>query len=551
MGNVQPSGEDDEPERFGKFVLVRALRKGGMGQLHVAVDSERGGVVALKRMKAGADVERFREEIQLSRELGTHPNLVRTIEAGEINGCDYLAMELLPGQDLDLLVERAGRLGKRVTVPLAAGIVRHVCSALGYAHARGIGFVHRDVKPGNVIACYDGAVKLIDHGGALSVHKRSKTEVGHAFGTVGFWAPEQKNGQPATERTDLFSAAAVFYFLLTGLPVYGQGENNDSKEGLAERIKPHIPELPRPVLTWLWRALQANPSRRFESAAEMAKALEASTEIATPAELAAFVSHLFTVERKRDEEELGDWCKRYGPAQPRPVEPTAVMRAVQAPTPTNGARSTMVIDRVPRSRAPLMMVVGAFVLTVGVLAAVWWSRRHHDRKPGPEIARVEPTPPIPPVSPPEPAPPAPPEPILPEPASLPHVRPASPPGVAAALKRVQEARALIKRGKSDTARQLLSELESEPRARGPLKVALAELAYSERNYDRAITLASQAARLGVERDALLVRALAALKAGRPAQAERDFARVIDLDPNNEDAREGQRVAQQQLRKGTP
>jgi serine/threonine-protein kinase len=553
MTSVHPN-VDGEPERFGRFVLVRPLRKGGMGQLHVAVDSERGGVVALKRAKAGSDATRFRDEMQLARELGNHPNLVRVVDTGEIEGHDFLAMEFLRGQDLDLLVERAGRLGKRVTVPIAAAIVRQVCSALGYAHGRGIGFVHRDVKPGNVVACYDGSVKLIDHGGALSIHKRSKTDVGHAFGTVGFWAPEQKAGQPATERSDLFSAAAVFFFLLTGLPVYGQGETNDSKDALNERMKPHAPDLPRSVLTWLWRALQANPSRRFESAEEMSKALEVSTPIATAEELSAFVSHLFTVERLRDEEELQEWCKRYGP---RPGEPTAVMRAVQAPTPKAGAGSTMVIGRVPRSRMPLLLVVGVVVMA-GVLTAVW-SQRRPDVKKASESSLTAPRPPVeshsvspsasasslPEPSPSEPSPPLPPQ---------PHVanKPASPtPSAGMAMKRIQEARGLIKRGKRDTARQILAELENEPRVRGPHKVALAELAYSEGDYERAMALASQGARSGVEKDALLVRALAALKAGRPERAERDFARVIAIDPNNEDAREGRRVAQQQLAKGAP
>lgn len=549
MSSLQPSDHESEPQRFGKYVLVRPLRKGGMGVLAVAVDSETGRLVVVKRVANKDDLDRFREEIQLSREL-THPNLVQFVEAGQIEGVDYLALELLAGQDLDLLVERAGRLGKRVTVPLAAAIVRQVCSALEYAHGRGIGFVHRDVKPGNVVACYDGSVKLIDHGGALSVHKRSKTQVGHAFGTVGYWAPEQKNGQPATERSDLYSAAAVFHFLLTGLPCYGEGETNDSKEVLAGRIKPLAGELPRPVLTWLWRALQSNPTRRFESAAEMARALEAATEIATAAELGAFVSHLFTVERQRDDEELDEWRKRYGAAPARTVEKTAVMRTVDPSPAVN--RSTMMIDQPARSRGPLVAVAGGAAALVIFGALWWWSHRAQAPQPPATTPPIATAPQAP-----VPAPPAPVEPVPPPVAPVEPVAPAPPthstpkhPGSSAALKRVQEARALIKRDKNDTARQLLAELENDPEVRGPVKATLAELAYAEGEYERAIALASQAVRLGVRVEALQVRAMAELKTGRAARAAQDFGQVLAIDPKNEDAREGQRIAQQ-LTKGTP
>lgn len=542
--NMSYASLDEEPERFGKFVLARKLRAGGMGLLASAVDSETGQLVVIKRSAktSAEELSRFHDEIELSRSLGEHPNLVRYVEAGRVDEVDYLALELLAGQDLDILIERAGRMGKRITVPLAASIVLPICKALEYAHSRQIGFVHRDIKPANIVVCYDGSVKLIDYGGALSIHKRNKTQVGHVFGTVGYWSPEQKKGLPATERSDLFSVAAVFQFLLAGISNYGEGEDNNSKEALAARLKPLVPDLPRPVLTWLWRALQTQPSRRYESAAEMSAALAAATPVASTAELSAFVSHLFTVERS-DDEELDEWRKRFSKPQRHAAEKTAVLLRAVGPESEQQA---------PARRSRAWIVIVSCVALVASGGAILWQRR------APSIPA--PSPPLPTIT----SPTRPPEPSLTTPIQAPVVTPQQTPvkasiptspikqlGNAQTLKRVQEARALIRQDKNETARQLLAELENEPAVRGQVKVALAELAYSEGEYDRVIALATQATRLGVKADAYQIRANAELKAGLVERAAQDFGRVLAIDPKNRDARQGLTVAQQQLKKGAP
>jgi tetratricopeptide (TPR) repeat protein len=548
---------DEEPERFGRFVIVRNLRRGGMGLASLAVDTASGRIVVIKRAakQGGTDAIRFRSEMELSRELGNHPHLVEAIEAGAVDGCDYLALEWIAGPDVEALLERAGRFGRRVPVGVAAAILRQVCSAFEYAHGR-LGFVHRDVKPANIVVSYtDGVAKLIDYGGALSTYKRAKTEVGQVFGTVGYIAPELRQGLPATERSDLYALGAVLAFMLTGLVPFGDGEDGNSKDVLRERLEVHAGKLPAAVLTFLWRAMQKNPKNRYESAAEMGKALEASAPIATPAEVGAFVSALFPADKERDGEYATEWRRQFGPAA-APPEKTAVMRAVAPAAAKGGERSTMVIDRAPPtsngSRAFVAAIVGASVLVIG---GVWWLAHRRPPPPAPPIPKqapklaAEPTPEPTPATPVEPAPvePAPIEP--PRPAVTPSPAVSHRPPAAIVLGRAEEARSLIKQGKSHQARRMLEELDSDPRARAPVKLGLAELAYGESNYDDAIELASQAVHAGAGADALMVRALSEMKTGRIDQAEHDFDRVLAIDPKNEDAREGKRLAQ--LRKGNP
>jgi serine/threonine-protein kinase len=233
-----PMLDDDEPERFGKYVLVRRFRKGGMGALSLAFNTENARQVVIKRLPPGSSEDaatRFREEIKLSLAL-SHPNLARAIETDAIDGVQYLALEYIAGQDLEALLDRSRRFGQRMPHAIAASIIRQMCSAFEYAHAQA-GFVHRDVSPSNIMVGYDGTARLIDYGAALSDWKTSKTIPGMVLGTVGYLSPEQRQGRPADARSDLFSLGAILWFLLTGLPYYSEGEDGNSA-GRQRRRRP-------------------------------------------------------------------------------------------------------------------------------------------------------------------------------------------------------------------------------------------------------------------------------------------------------------------------
>jgi serine/threonine protein kinase len=549
---------EDEPERFGRFVVVSRLRKGGMGSTSIAVDTADGRIVVIKRPNANAgDQARFREEVQVSRTLGRHPHLVEVVDSGSIGGGDYLALEWIAGQDLETLVERAGRLSKRVPLNVAASIIAHVCSALEYAHGRD-GFVHRDVKPGNVMVSYDGTAKLIDYGGALSKFKRSKTEVGRVFGSVGYIAPELAKGALATEASDLYAVGAVLFFMLTGTPPYGEGFDGNGKDVLKHRLAElHANEQPDALVTLLWRALQTNPRNRHESGAHMRRALEAAVALASPPEVVAFVASVVPVEKKYAAENSDKWRALHGPAKAS-ASKTATIRAVTDST--GGERSTAKSEGSRKiNRTPV--IVAAFLFTVIIVLGVSLFRRHalvaqwlgksdvpdqvgtaatpSDRR-MPAFVPLPPTPSRVHESPVVVAPPAAPEPAREEP-------PARPP--TAMLKRLDQARALAREGKTIKATDLFDELDRDPRMYGPVKVARAELAAQQGDYDGAISLASTAVRLGAGARALGVRADAEMKAGRFELAERDYDRLLKIEPNNSDAREGKQIAQERQKKG--
>jgi hypothetical protein len=362
-------------------------------------------------------------------------------------------------------------------------------------------------------------------------------------------SPEQRQGRPADARSDLFSLGAILWFLLTGLPYYSEGEDGNSKAVLLDRFKPQGGEIPGPLLTFMWRALQRSPNHRYESAADMGAELERAITPAAPAVVAQFVCELFAVERKIAAEDAEEWKRKYSPRRSASAERTAV---IDRGTPPKGARETLVLDRVPRSRAPLVVFValGVAAIMVGIILAL-------RRPPTPAATRPTPTPIVVEPNEPKPAPPAPvaPIPIPPvhvEPTPTPvHVEPAPhAPALAPLLRRVQEAQEMAARGQTGRAREVLAALEKDARLKLPVKIALADVEYSEGHFDKAIELASQAVRSGGGVAALTMRASAELKAGKAKEAMRDFDRVLAAQPNNDDAREGKKAAQRLL-EGTP
>src|SRR5207253_11163404 len=115
--------------RFGRFILIRPVRKGGLGVMSLAWDEEQSRVVALKRARGGD--ARFADEIQVTLRL-QHAHLARALESGEVAGNAWLGLEWLEGQDLESLLERARKLDQRLPLPIAGAIVRGVLAALEY-----------------------------------------------------------------------------------------------------------------------------------------------------------------------------------------------------------------------------------------------------------------------------------------------------------------------------------------------------------------------------------------------------------------------------------
>jgi len=264
--------------RVDRYDVISQLGQGGFGAVYRARHAVVGNEVALKVLWPDhADdprkVERFVREARAAATLG-HPNIVRVLDAGTADGVTFLAMELLPGRDLESAIETRGPLPVRESV----AILRQVLGALEAAHARGI--VHRDLKPANVFLVGDRdatQVRLLDFGISKMQGESKLTDSGMILGTPAFMAPEQVEGR-ADARADVFAAGAMLYAMLAGRPPFsGTGFEVLTRRMAGEREPPLgelVPGLPPWILAAVRRAMAPDPDARFPSAAAMSEALE-------------------------------------------------------------------------------------------------------------------------------------------------------------------------------------------------------------------------------------------------------------------------------------
>jgi serine/threonine protein kinase/tetratricopeptide (TPR) repeat protein len=255
-----------------------------MGDVYVAEDLSLGRQVALKMLPAGYASsperrERFEREARAVATL-SHPNIVAIHEFGEDDGVQFAVTELLEGETLRALLSRG---------PLAISQVATwggaIATGLAAAHARGV--IHRDLKPENVFITADGQVKILDFGLA-SIERPSETAnaatvagltAEHAIlGTVGYMAPEQVRGEAATPRTDVFALGVVLYEMLTGRRAFS-GDTDVQTLNAILTAKPLVPEsgshASLAVSRVISRCLEKDPAQRFQSARDVAFALDA------------------------------------------------------------------------------------------------------------------------------------------------------------------------------------------------------------------------------------------------------------------------------------
>ncbi|EJM68162.1 serine/threonine protein kinase [Pseudomonas sp. GM50] len=247
------------------------IGEGAMASVYLATQRSLERKVALKVMAAAlaADpsfCERFLREGKTLARL-SHPHTVTIHDIGHVGELYYMAMEFLPNGTLK------ERIAAGLTPEQGLIYIRHIASALGYAH--GLGLVHRDVKPANILFRADGTAVLSDFGIAKSMDDRTQfTQAGFAVGTPSYMSPEQARGQDIDGRADLYALGVVLYEILVGkLPYTG---NDALSTALAHLTEP-LPELPvhhgryQEVLRKL---LAKDPADRFADAAALLQALD-------------------------------------------------------------------------------------------------------------------------------------------------------------------------------------------------------------------------------------------------------------------------------------
>lgn len=272
----------------GQFHIVQRIGAGGMGSVYRAEEPSMGREVAIKilhpNLKGRSDlVSRFRREARAMSQL-KHPNTVRVFMYGELeDGSLYIVMEMLEGKNLNQTVRKGGPMPPSRAIP----IVCAACRALHEAHEMGI--VHRDLKPENIFVCDQPEkdyAKVLDFGLAKVTEAQMRpgsmilTQEGMVFGTPEFMSPEQARGSTLDARSDIYSLACILYEALTGklpfiaktpmeyvgkhvtaapIPLSERVEGRTFHEGLGKVIE---------------KALAKNPAERFQTALELACALE-------------------------------------------------------------------------------------------------------------------------------------------------------------------------------------------------------------------------------------------------------------------------------------
>ncbi len=271
------------PQILGNYELSACIGRGAWGAVYRARHTKLDQTVAVKvldssRLQSTQAVDRFLQEMKAAGQLN-HPNIVRATDAGEDRGFHYLVMEFVDGIDAGRLVSRTGPLA----IPDACEIVRQAAAALDFAHSRS--WVHRDVKPSNLMLARDGTVKLLDLGVAGrhgDAERSTREEPDRAarqspLGTADYMAPEQWTNFAAVDcRADVFSLGCTLFRLLTGeLPYPGGGRA--AAEGDAElpapRLSAHCESLPRGLERFVGRMLARDVAERVASAAEVEREL--------------------------------------------------------------------------------------------------------------------------------------------------------------------------------------------------------------------------------------------------------------------------------------
>ena len=276
-----PTWHLENGDTISHFKVLRPIGSGGMGEVYLAEDERLGREVAIKVLPQDVlcdegRLHRFEREANAVSALN-HPNILTIFEFAHENGIHFFASELVKGQTLRQRLE-SGPLN----VVEALEMSMQVCSALGAAHEAGV--VHRDIKPENLMIRDDGYLKVLDFGLAKHVGKamagrdastlaRRFSLPGMILGTVSYMSPEQARGAHVDARSDIFALGIVIYEMLTGQPPF---RGDTATDVIAEIIQSDPespsqinPNVPADLSEIVMRAIQKEPSRRFQSANDL------------------------------------------------------------------------------------------------------------------------------------------------------------------------------------------------------------------------------------------------------------------------------------------
>ncbi len=300
----------------GRYALYGEIASGGMATVHYGrlvgpVGFSR--TVAIKRLhpqfaKDPEFVSMFLDEARLAARI-RHPNVVPTLDVVATQGEIFLVMEYVQGESLSRMArtmrERDVRIPPRIVASIMSGVLHGLHAAHEARDERGeaLGIVHRDVSPHNVLVGGDGIARVLDFGVAKAAGRTQTTREGQLKGKLSYMAPEQITGE-VTRQTDVYAAAIVLWELLTGDRLFSA----DNQAAVMAKVLGGVVEAPSKIMieggftpdtvtlrglealdAVVLRALDRDPSKRFETARDMAIALERCVGLASPNEVGEWV----------------------------------------------------------------------------------------------------------------------------------------------------------------------------------------------------------------------------------------------------------------------
>jgi len=285
--------DDIKPgQTIGRYEFLVPIAKGGMAAVWAArLKGTRGfaKTVAIKTMLPTLSddplfEQMFLDEAQLAAQIH-HPNVVEIMDLGEENDVLYQVMEYVDGEALGQILWVTAKNQKRIPVEIAVRMITDACAGLHAAHelrsvdGTHMNLVHRDISPQNILVTYDGVVKIVDFGVAKAAGRTaSETTAGQIKGKAPYMSPEQALGKKIDRRTDIFAMGIVLYQVATGKhPFRGESDLATLHNILYQDVpSPRFvdPKFPRPLEAVIHKALARDPDKRFQTAAEMASALQ-------------------------------------------------------------------------------------------------------------------------------------------------------------------------------------------------------------------------------------------------------------------------------------